>query len=115
MSANPILNLDTIQMLKEVMAEDFQLLLTTFLTDAPKRLDDLRKLLAVNDIAGMERPAHTLKGSSGNLGATALSAACADLVNKIREKNVEHPEVLVAKIIEEYEKVVPLIQSYQTA
>lgn len=114
MSEHPVLDVETIEMLKVVMAEDFQLLLTTFLTDAPKRLVELRELLAVNDVAAMERPAHTLKGASGNLGAMALSVACAVLVNQIRAKNVTNPGECVQNIVNEYEKAVPAIEIYRT-
>lgn len=47
-------------------------ILTTFLDDVPRRIERLHAALAAGDAAGVQRAAHSLKGSSGNIGAHAL-------------------------------------------
>ena len=54
-------------------------LATLFLADADMRLSALRQALADNDAAAVVRSAHTLSGSSANLGATDLARLCATL------------------------------------
>jgi len=54
-------------------------LIDLFLTEADGHLLKLRESLAAKDARTFERSAHTLKGSSGNLGAQAMSRMCADL------------------------------------
>jgi two-component system, sensor histidine kinase and response regulator len=47
-----------------------------FLADAEIRIRELRLALAVGDATAVVRSAHSLTGSSGNLGATELSRLC---------------------------------------
>jgi HPt (histidine-containing phosphotransfer) domain-containing protein len=50
-------------------------ILTTFLDDVPRRIERLRAALGAGDAVGLQRAAHSLKGSSGNIGAHALYEA----------------------------------------
>jgi HPt (histidine-containing phosphotransfer) domain-containing protein len=45
-----------------------------YIEDTPKRLADLRTCLASGDVPTFTRAAHTVKGSSANVGALALKA-----------------------------------------
>ena len=54
-------------------------LIDLFLKEAVAHLAGLRNSLAAQDARAFEHAAHTLKGSSGNLGATALSRLCGEL------------------------------------
>jgi histidine phosphotransfer protein HptB len=49
-------------------------IISIYLEDTPKRLADLRTCLASGDVATFTRAAHTIKGSSANVGALALKA-----------------------------------------
>jgi HPt (histidine-containing phosphotransfer) domain-containing protein len=107
----PHLDFAVVDMLKDIMGDDFQLLLQTFVADVPIRLQDLNTCLEQGDIPGMEKPAHTLKGSSANMGAILLSSICAELVDQIRAGNVPEPEQMVRKIEQETEVVQDLIKN----
>jgi CheY-like chemotaxis protein len=50
-----------------------------FLADADVRINELREALASRDAEAAVRSAHTLSGSSANLGATDLARLCATL------------------------------------
>lgn len=60
---------------------------------------------------GLERGAHTLKGTSANLGFQILSERCAALVNALREgrRQKEDLALLVENIRKEYLQIVELI------
>lgn len=45
-----------------------------YLTDTPQRLEDLRRSHAAGDQQAFVRAAHTIKGSSANVGAAAVRA-----------------------------------------
>jgi HPt (histidine-containing phosphotransfer) domain-containing protein len=45
-----------------------------FLEDTPRQIEALRGYLDASDAPGAERQAHTLKGSSSNVGGEALCA-----------------------------------------
>ncbi len=50
-----------------------------FLEDTPQRIAELEQALAAGDAARFSRAAHSIKGSSANLGATALRAVAEQL------------------------------------
>jgi HPt (histidine-containing phosphotransfer) domain-containing protein len=50
-----------------------------FLEDARPRLSALEEAVQNDDAPAVEHLAHTLKGSSGNMGARGMSALCARL------------------------------------
>ncbi len=54
-------------------------LIDIFLKEQAQHLSRLRKAFEDRDTAVLERVAHTMKGSCGNLGARELSKVCADL------------------------------------
>ncbi len=47
-------------------------IIAIYIEDTPKRLADLRACLASGDVSTFTRAAHTVKGSSANVGAQAL-------------------------------------------
>jgi histidine phosphotransfer protein HptB len=50
-----------------------------FLEDTPVRIGELEQSLAAGDVAKFTRAAHSIKGSSSNLGALALRASAEKL------------------------------------
>jgi CheY-like chemotaxis protein len=50
-----------------------------FLDDASSALRDLKEAIESEDLPLVERTAHTLKGSSGNMGAKRMARICAEL------------------------------------
>ena len=93
----------TINMLKEVMEDDFATLIETYVGDAPQRLDELRSNIEAPE--KLEKPAHTLKGSSANIGAHALAELCSVLVDQIRANQVVNPEKQLVAIEQEFARV----------
>jgi HPt (histidine-containing phosphotransfer) domain-containing protein len=77
MPDNPILNSHAIQALRDLSPEGgeefLRELITIFLDDTPKQLAELEGALASQDAAKVTRAAHTIKGSSGNFGATEFA------------------------------------------
>lgn len=51
-------------------------LLQMFLDDGPQKVQAITEGVAAGDFEKAERAAHSLKGSSGNLGARLLQEAC---------------------------------------
>lgn len=57
----------------------FDELTHVFQEDCPKTLDGMRRAIALHDPKSLERLAHTLKGSSANLSAFAVSQAAGEI------------------------------------
>jgi len=59
-----------------------------FLEDTPQRIAELDQSLAAGDVAKFTRAAHSIKGSSANLGAMALKAVAEKLEHQSRTKGL---------------------------
>lgn len=76
MSADQRLDGDILAMLKDVMEDEFSVLIETYLSDGVNRIQDLRKALNNQDSDAVRQTAHSLKGSSSNIGAGPLAQLC---------------------------------------
>jgi len=68
--------------LLEITGDDVEFvdeLVDTFFDDAAGQLEAMRSAAAVGDADALVRPAHSLKSSSANVGATSLAEACRQL------------------------------------
>jgi PAS domain S-box-containing protein len=77
-------------------------LVDAFEVDAPKLVVDLRQALARDDRKTARRLAHSLRGSSGNLGARRLEAACGEL----EDTGDDTPEAELARLTEQLDREV---------
>jgi two-component system sensor histidine kinase/response regulator len=70
--------------------ELFEELAQVFKTECPRIVKQIRLAVAASDEANLERQAHALKGSSANLGATAVSQAAYELEKMARSGDLKH-------------------------
>ena len=75
-----------------------------FLEDAPSHIQRLQAAAANNDIAAMVAPAHTLKSSSANLGALALSAVAKRIEFGARTQTLAKPTLAVLMLENEFRR-----------
>ncbi len=80
-------------------------LIGLFLTDAPPQLGALREAVEAGDAHSVERIAHGLKGSSGNLGAVRMSALCTELEEMERSDELKAAPELISRLEEEFGRV----------
>jgi two-component system, sensor histidine kinase and response regulator len=70
------LDRERVETVRELLEEAFTETIEAFLQHTSTQLAALHEAIARNDATAVSHIAHTLKGSSGNLGATRLSALC---------------------------------------
>lgn len=70
------LDLESLAELKDVMEEDFGLLIETFIEDSAMRIASLHSALSGDDAEALRQAAHSFKGSCANIGATQLAGHC---------------------------------------
>ncbi len=80
----------------ELMGEDLVPLVQAFLRDSQERLQLLEQASLAAEWEQIRRQAHSLKGSSSNLGATALCAACLQLETQARTRDRADVTALVS-------------------
>lgn len=76
-----------------------------YLVESPKLMQKLKLAAGAGDAAEIERAAHSLKSSSANMGATALSRYCADIEASANRADVEEAHKMFSRIETEHARV----------
>ena len=84
----------------DVLTEIF----TVFLAEVPRRIDRLKAAWRAGDAAEVQRAAHSLNGSSGNIGADALFEVTRHIDERARAGELGLDE-LIAALDREYAAV----------
>ena len=96
--------------LKSVLTlEQYTEVVNLFIDNANKRVKELRAAVLVNDAYSIETSAHSLKGSSANLGAQKLSKMCGVIVDMVRKNTI--PDNL-GELVAEIEKELSYTSKY---
>lgn len=96
--------------LRDVMEDEFPVLLDTFLADSVERLRQIQQALAPSDSQALRLAAHSFKGSCSNMGAPVLSGLCKQLEDIARREQLADAPALVRQIEEEFLVVRSLLQ-----
>jgi two-component system, sensor histidine kinase and response regulator len=97
---------DRLTRLGEEVGEDLMGQLgTLFMVKAGPRVVELRAALSAGDAAAVVRSAHTLRGSSANLGATDLACLCGTLETDAAADDLGGGGALLEAIEEELGRV----------
>ena len=99
-----MLDEDVLAELREMMGAEFGNLVQMFLVDAAKYVKQLEEAAASGSLEKMIAPAHTLKSSSANLGAMAVSSAAKRIEIGAREGTLPRPAVAVAVLEAEFQR-----------
>jgi HPt (histidine-containing phosphotransfer) domain-containing protein len=95
--------------LRELMQDDYPLLIETFRKDSQKRLAQLRLSLHAQDWDDFRQTAHSFKGSCGNMGALALQQACEEAERAGSTANPQAAQASYEKVQHSFERIVPLL------
>lgn len=88
-------------------------LIQMFLEDGPSKVSAVNEGLQTGDFDKMERAAHSLKGSSGNLGARLLQDACEQMLVATRHHRLDDSRRLTSLLGDRFaEAEVALKQLY---
>ena len=111
MTNNPQHHIDiaALQDLKDIMEDEFGNLVDTFIADSAAKVVELAEVIAAQDADGLRRTAHSLKGSSSNVCAGALSELARQLEMLGKEGKTEGADLLLKKLREEFEVVKSLL------
>jgi len=77
-------------------------IVTAYLEEAPKYLQNLKAASVAEDYPAMKMAAHTLKSSSANVGAFPLSEFCQEIENVISRKDAAALKGLLGSVGGEY-------------
>ncbi len=109
--SDPALDMEVFGNLKDVLGESLDQAIQPFLEDIPEAIRQLAQALDSGDTATVRAVTHTIKGSSGNLGAVALAnwaKVASDLAHADRLADIR---ALVPKMRCAFDEVAILLQS----
>ena len=75
-----------------------------FFEDTPQRIVELDESLRASDLSRFTRAAHSIKGSSANLGASALRGVAERLETESRTKGLGNVVGLIAEVKTEFDR-----------
>jgi signal transduction histidine kinase/CheY-like chemotaxis protein/HPt (histidine-containing phosphotransfer) domain-containing protein len=107
----PVLDEETLDELYAVIGADAGRIVTVFLEDAPQLLAQLEQAALTPDLPALRDAAHSLKSSSANLGAMALSQAAKRVELGARMQSLDRPAVAVAMVVDEFERARQALQA----
>jgi HPt (histidine-containing phosphotransfer) domain-containing protein len=84
-AVSPALDAGILNGLRQVAKDKFGTIVRMFLANTEKLLGELDSAVAANDAKGAQRAAHSLKSSSGQLGAVRLQALMARIEAQMAE------------------------------
>jgi HPt (histidine-containing phosphotransfer) domain-containing protein len=105
---DPVLDMSVVEELLSFSDDGDPELLTDliqmFLEDGPSKVSAVSEGVAAGDFEKAERAAHSLKGSSGNLGARLLQNACEAMQMATRCHKLEDSRRLAPELSERFQE-----------
>ncbi|UZE94950.1 Hpt domain-containing protein [Alkalimarinus alittae] len=96
--------------LREVMEEEFDVLLETFLHDSAERVVQIKEAAKAQNAEALSRAAHSFKGSCTNVGVPILASLCMEAELKGKRGELDDIDVLVDKIEAEFTNISELLK-----
>lgn len=106
MSDSPVIDPQAIENLRALNPDDndefLREIVNIYLEDTPLRIKELDESLVAKDIGKFTRAAHSIKGSSSNLGAAIVRNVAEKIEHDSRAKGLEGADALIAQLKQEY-------------
>ncbi len=99
-----VLDLSTLDELKEILEEGLDELIEEYLADTPSQISHLHGAAQSGDLDALASASHALKGSSGNLGISAVYTLCQQLEQEAKAGTVSDAGASVAAIEEAFSR-----------
>jgi HPt (histidine-containing phosphotransfer) domain-containing protein len=105
----PTIDLDAIANLRDLNPGDngefLREIVNIYIEDTPRRIADLKACQASRDVSTFTRAAHTIKGSSANVGAQLLKSMAERLESISRREGLASLSPLISDCEAEFERV----------
>src|SRR5262249_16694588 len=108
-AAHKPINVSVINTLRKLLADEDENpiveIIDVFLYDVPVNLENLTKAVKSGNAKESERISHSLKGSSGSLGAKTMSELCSKIEEFGFKGTIDAAEEILPKLMAEFERV----------
>ena len=110
MNDKPHLDEEALAELKDVMEDEFDVLIDTYLNDSRERIASLRLAIGEKDPQAFARTAHSFKGSCFNIGAPHLGELCLAAEQAGKEERMDEAPAMVDAVEDEFRTVSAMLQ-----
>lgn len=104
-------DVDTLAGLKEIMEDDFSMLIDAFVMDSEAKIQEMDGAIASGDAESVRVLAHTVKGSSANVSAGPFAAIASQIEDLGREGTVAGAAELLTQLKTEFDAVVHVLRN----
>ncbi len=101
---------DALVMLRDIMDDEFEGLISMYLDDSGQRLHQIREALQQGEARKLQELSHSFKGASSNVSALPLAALLQQLEDAGREGCLDGAEVLLQRVEQEFHLVTALLR-----
>ena len=103
----PVIDAESIENLRALNPGDgdefLREIITIYLDDTPQRITELEQSMVRGDVATFTRAAHSVKGSSANLGAMAVRQVAEQLEHRSHKQGLADVGALLTTLKEQFE------------
>lgn len=96
--------------LREVMEDEFEILIETYLHDSAERVIQIKEAAHARDAEALSRAAHSFKGSCTNVGVPVLAKFCMEAELKGKTGDLDGIDELVISIEDAFLEVSQLMK-----
>ena len=94
----PDMDQELLAELQDIMGGDFATLVESWQRDTAMRVEGIKKAIDQNDPAQLRQVAHSLKGSSSNLGARCVVDVCIELETLANLNELKSAKSVLSKL-----------------
>ena len=105
MTDKPHLDEEALAELQDVMEDEFEVLIQTYISDSRERIAALKRALEHNDVDTFTKAAHSFKGSCINIGAPRLGELCLRAEKAGKSGNLAGGDDMISAIEGEFRTV----------
>ena len=110
MNTKPHLDEEALAELQDVMEDEFEILIHTFINDSRERVAGLRHAIESRDTTAVAHTAHSFKGSCINIGAPQLGELCRQVEAAGKAEDLAETPALLQAIESEFHTVCGLLE-----
>lgn len=96
--------------LKDIMESEYETLINTFLSDSEARIVDIQTAISAADAEALRKSAHSIKGSSSNVCAIALSEHARILEHMGKEGTTQGAQEKLNELKSEFDVVTTILR-----
>ncbi|MGO1501404.1 MAG: Hpt domain-containing protein [Marinobacter sp.] len=101
----PHLDEEALSELQDVMEDEFEMLIQTYLNDSKERIESLKAAMNGGGADGFAKTAHSFKGSCINIGAPRLGELCREAEKIGQDERLSDAPVALGAIEAEFRRV----------